>query len=50
MKRFSKEIYIGKVSILITNFLSLGFSIKKPYKNGLHINLGSCQIAIGERL
>jgi hypothetical protein len=46
MKKWDKEIWIGKVGVLLTNYLSLGFSIKKsPYNNDwFHINLGSCQI------
>jgi len=47
MKKWSKEIHKKKYSVLLTNFLRLGFSIKKTPKNGwFHINLWTCQIQI----
>jgi len=48
MKKWSKEIHFFRIHILLTNFLHLGFSIKKtPLGSGIfHINLWSCQIAI----
>ena len=45
MKKFDKEIWIGNIGILITNYLSLGFSIKKYSNEYFHINLFTCQIA-----
>ena len=45
MEKWSKEIHLWKVSILITNHLRLGFSIKKsPLHGWFHINLLTCQI------
>jgi hypothetical protein len=43
--KWSKEIHTRFVSILLTNYLRLGFSIKKsPLHGWFHINLLSCQI------
>ena len=44
MKKWSKEIHFSRVSILLTNYLRLGFSIRKTPWNLFHINLFSCQI------
>lgn len=46
MEKWSKEIWIGKIGILLTNFLRLGLSIRKTPYNYFHINLYSCQITI----
>lgn len=52
MKKKDKEIYFSirsyYFSILLTNYLKLGFSINKPYKHRFHINLFSCQIEISK--
>lgn len=49
MKKRSKEIHTKWFSVLLTNYLNLGWSIKKtpPSLNRrlwFHVNLGSCQI------
>lgn len=46
MKKWSKEIHIGWVHVLLTNYLWLGFSVRKTPWNFFHINLGSCQIEL----
>lgn len=52
MKKFDKEFHFRFISILITNYLKLGVSIKKTpapfYKsdNLFHINFFTCQVQI----
>jgi len=52
MKKWSREIHRERYSILLTNFLNLGFSIEKPPhpEQWFHINLGSCQIQFYKKL
>lgn len=44
-----KELYFGRLAILIWTKLRLGFSIRKGINSGFHINLWCIQISWNER-
>lgn len=46
MKKWDKEIHFWRIHILLTNYLNLGFSIKRSPWNIFYINLWTCQIEI----
>jgi len=50
MKKWDREIHVWKIHILLTNYLKLGFSIRRTPRNWFHINLWTCQIEISKPL